>query len=98
MRITGSFLRNYKACPKQRELFHKLYPHGTTTTAANLKRAAKAGLTISWLELFVPVPAWKAYWKATAPAWKAYEEARATALAQALRDVRSVGGLPEVSQ
>ena len=58
-----------------------------------------AGLSISWLERFIPAPARKAYRKATAPAEKAYDEATtqarkvyqeaiAAALAKALRGVK----------
>jgi len=75
MRITDSLLRECGACADQRKLFRKLYPGGANTTAATLRRAAMAGLSISWLERFIPAPAWKAYKEATAPAWKAYKEA-----------------------
>jgi len=90
MRITDSLLRECGACADQRKLFRKLYPRGANTTAATLRRAARAGLLISWLEHFLPVPARKAYQEAIAPAqkafleaiapaWKAYEEAIAPA-------------------
>ena len=99
MRITDTFLRKHWACPDQRKLFRKLYPRGANTTAATLGRAARAGLSISWLGRFIPAPARKAYRKATAPAEKAYQEAIATArkayheaiataLAKALRGVK----------
>ena len=79
MRITDSLLKREGACPDQRKLFRKLYPRGANTTVASLRRAAEAGLSITWLERFIPAPARKAYYEATAPAQKAYDEAMTAA-------------------
>jgi hypothetical protein len=80
MRVTDALLSREDACWEQHKLFRKLYPHGANTTEASLRRAAKAGLSIGWLERFIPPAADKAYYEATAPARKAYNQAIAPAM------------------
>jgi hypothetical protein len=72
-------LWRYAACRKQRKLFRRLYPHGANTTEAGLRRAVKAGLSIEWLEQFIPPAADKAYYRARISAGIAYDRAIARA-------------------
>jgi hypothetical protein len=79
------------ACPDQVALFARTFPRGAAVSAVNIRKAANAGLGVSWWAERVLTPAQaaayleatatasKAYREATAPAWKAYWEAKATA-------------------
>ena len=92
MKITKEYLKSLNACSEQVCLFSKTFPNGTLITRSACKKAARAGLDLSFLATRIfnaparkayneaITPARKAYNEAFTPARKAYEEARAPAL------------------
>ena len=85
MRVTAKQLEGEGACEDQIDLFRETFPRGCVVTAANIRKAAGAGLSLGWwAEEFLPAAAWRAYQEATAPALRAYREATAPALIAAL--------------
>ncbi len=48
MRITAEFLGLFGACPRQITTFGGLWPGGCEVTAANVKKARGAGLSVRW--------------------------------------------------
>ena len=78
--VTAKQLEAKGACGDQVVLFRSVFPRGCVVTAANIHKAARAGLNLGWwAEQFLPAPALRAYQEARAPALRAYEEARAPA-------------------
>lgn len=74
--LTIDWIREHGGCIGQRLLFTKTFPEGMAWTAANLRRAADAGLDVSWLtytKLFL-VNAWQQETinRATAREWLAW--------------------------
>ena len=90
MKITAKFLAEHDACPEQVALFRKTFPRDGSVTMKNLLKAVEAGLSIDWLDQFIPpersklydetiAAARKLYAAAIAPANKLYNEAIAPA-------------------
>ena len=83
--VTAKQLKAKGACEDQIDLFRSVFPRGCVVTAANIRKAAGAGLSLDWwAKEFLPAAAWRAYQEATAPALRAYREATAPALIAAL--------------
>ena len=91
-RVTVAQLKKWGACADQVKSFARVFPEGATPTLVNLRRAAKAGLSLDWYAEKALSPtawrayqetkaqAWRAYQETTAPAWRAYQETKAQAL------------------
>ena len=67
------------ACPGQRRKFRKAFPEGAPVTLRGLQAAQRAGLDVWWAVSLLPIPAYSAYFTATAPARSAYDAATASA-------------------
>src|SRR3990167_6365516 len=62
MRVTAKQLEGEGACEDQIDLFRETFPRGCVVTAANIRKAARAGLNLGWwAEQFLPAPALRAY-------------------------------------
>jgi len=77
--VTAKQLEAKGACGDQVVLFRSVFPRGCVVTAANIRKAAGAGLSLGWwAEEFLSAAALRAYQEeATAAALKAYQEATA---------------------
>jgi hypothetical protein len=91
--ITPKWLKVHGACPDQVAIVRKHWPKGATLTLVQLRRAARLGLSLSWLAERVLNPAQRAVWGAALVkanlAWDAAmaepNRVRAAALAKADR-------------
>ena len=78
--ITAYTLAAAGACAEQVALVREHFGDGPIRcTARTLTKAARLGLSVSWLERYIPAENWRAYYEATATARKAYDEAAASA-------------------
>ena len=83
--ITADTLAADGACAEQVALVREHFGDGPIRcTARTLTKAARLGISVSWLVRYIPAENRRAYYEATAPARKAYYEAIAPALARAL--------------
>lgn len=84
--ITADRLVADGACGEQVERVRAMFGDGAIPChTRNLRRAATVGLSIWWLERYIPPAAWAEYERVTALALAEYERVTGAALAAALR-------------
>ena len=82
-KITYRMLQARGACEDQVDLFRKTFPNGVVPSLAACRKAARAGLDLTWFaNKFLSAPALAAYEKAVAPEWSEYAKAVVAALAE----------------
>jgi hypothetical protein len=77
MKISAARLERDGACKEQVEIVRREWGDGDVQIAARILAQARClGLTVAWLDRYIPAPARDEYERVRDAAWKEYERAR----------------------